>query len=60
MVVVKKTGANLTDTYDVSASFQEMTQWYTDTMPTDTSNSPVNRCYEWMAISDAVGTKCII
>lgn len=53
-VVIKGTNASRRDVYDVSTSFSEVTQWYTDSLPKENRTNSIEQGLDWIAVMSAV------
>lgn len=56
-MLIRKKDQQGEDVYEVAASFNEMTDWNTDSMPDKSSPTSVSSCIQWMQMSAAVGIK---
>lgn len=54
VVLVKGKGTDRKDTYDITASFGSVTQWYTDSIPKDHEEGIMDHCVEWWRITRAI------
>ena len=52
--MVKGKGTDRKDTYDITASFGSVTQWYTDSIPKDQEEGIMDHCVEWWKIIRAI------
>lgn len=55
MIVKKKDNLGKTH-YEAGASFNEMTDWNTDTIPEKPSPSSISSCIQWMEMMSEVRT----
>lgn len=51
---MKGKGADRKDTYDITASFRSVTQWYTDSIPKGQKEGIMDHCVEWWKITRAI------
>ena len=52
--MIKGTNANRKEVYDVSTSFSEVTQWYTDSLPKENRTNSIEQGLDWIAVMSAV------
>lgn len=55
LMLVRKKDQQGKDVYEVAASFDEMTDWNTDSMPDKLLPTSVSSCIQWMQMNAAVG-----
>lgn len=48
MMIIRKKDSHGSDMFEIAASFDEMTDWNTDTMPNKPSNTSISSCIQWM------------